>query len=178
MTKGTRFVEIPAARLVAELEDIGGKVTARGGSFAWRKAGAEKVFDLTVPGGRAMVRVFTTLDGGEVARDCGEDAVRVCLGALDGERFRPLEKGTKILRTAPQAAPDRVAVFLERLREEIRQVYARAKDVRGCPKCGKPMAQREGRFGPFLGCTGFPECRQIVNLPTPSPAQPALRGVS
>lgn len=165
MTKGTRFVEIPATRLVAELEDIGGKVAARGGGFTWRRAGAEKVFDLTVPGGRAMVRVFTTLDGGEVARDCGEDAVRVCLGALDGEKFKPLEKGTKILRTAPQGAPDRVAVFLERLRGEIRETYGRAKLVRACPACGRPMAHREGKFGPFLGCSGFPECRTIVNLP-------------
>lgn len=165
MSKGTRFVEIPASRLVAELEDIGGKVTASGGSFAWALSGREKVFDLTVPGARAMVRVFTTLDGGENARDCGEDAVRIVLGALEGERFKPLEKGNKILRTAPQGAEDRVAVFLERLRGEIRETYKRAKGVMGCPLCGRPMAQREGRFGPFMGCTGYPACRGIVNLP-------------
>ena len=33
-----------------------------------------------------------------------------------------------------------------------------------CPNCGKPLAQRKGRFGPFLGCTGYPECKTIVNL--------------
>ncbi len=28
-----------------------------------------------------------------------------------------------------------------------------------CPNCGKPMALRKGRFGPFLACTGYPECK-------------------
>ena len=30
-----------------------------------------------------------------------------------------------------------------------------------CPKCGKPLVRRVGRFGPFVGCTGFPDCRYI-----------------
>ena len=33
-----------------------------------------------------------------------------------------------------------------------------------CPNCGRPLALRKGRFGPFLGCTGYPECKTIVNL--------------
>ncbi len=31
-------------------------------------------------------------------------------------------------------------------------------DVR-CEKCGRMMVVKEGRFGKFLGCPGFPECR-------------------
>ena len=27
-----------------------------------------------------------------------------------------------------------------------------------CPKCGKGLALKEGRFGRFVACTGFPEC--------------------
>ncbi|MGQ9698691.1 MAG: DNA topoisomerase, partial [Armatimonadota bacterium] len=34
-----------------------------------------------------------------------------------------------------------------------------------CPKCGKPMLLRQGRFGPFLGCSGFPECRTVAPVP-------------
>jgi DNA topoisomerase I len=33
-----------------------------------------------------------------------------------------------------------------------------------CPKCGKPMVKRSGRFGPFLGCSDYPRCRGIKNL--------------
>lgn len=28
-----------------------------------------------------------------------------------------------------------------------------------CDVCGKPMAIKEGRFGQFLACTGFPDCK-------------------
>lgn len=34
-----------------------------------------------------------------------------------------------------------------------------------CPKCGAPMKVRHGRFGTFLGCTKYPECKGIVNIP-------------
>jgi DNA topoisomerase-1 len=33
-----------------------------------------------------------------------------------------------------------------------------------CDKCGRPMVQKKGRFGPFLGCSGYPECKNIVKL--------------
>jgi DNA topoisomerase-1 len=28
-----------------------------------------------------------------------------------------------------------------------------------CENCGKPMALKRGRFGQFLACTGYPECK-------------------
>ena len=30
-----------------------------------------------------------------------------------------------------------------------------------CPDCGKPLARKRGRFGPFIGCTGYPDCKYI-----------------
>ncbi len=30
---------------------------------------------------------------------------------------------------------------------------------RSCEKCGKPMNLRDGKRGPWLGCSGFPKCR-------------------
>ena len=30
-----------------------------------------------------------------------------------------------------------------------------------CPQCGEPLVRRTGRFGPFVGCSGFPDCRYI-----------------
>ena len=33
-----------------------------------------------------------------------------------------------------------------------------------CEKCGSPMAKRRGRFGEFLGCTGYPKCKNIKKL--------------
>ena len=34
-----------------------------------------------------------------------------------------------------------------------------------CPNCSSLMSVRHGRFGPFLGCTRYPECNGIVNIP-------------
>jgi DNA topoisomerase I len=34
-----------------------------------------------------------------------------------------------------------------------------------CDKCGKPMAVKRGRYGKFLGCTGYPDCKNIKKMP-------------
>ncbi len=31
-----------------------------------------------------------------------------------------------------------------------------------CPNCGKPMVIKVGRFGKFLACTGYPECKTTM----------------
>ena len=33
-----------------------------------------------------------------------------------------------------------------------------------CPQCGKNLVEREGRFGPFLACPGYPECKFTMPL--------------
>ena len=34
-----------------------------------------------------------------------------------------------------------------------------------CEKCGKPFEIKMGRFGKFLACTGYPECKNIKAIP-------------
>jgi len=34
-----------------------------------------------------------------------------------------------------------------------------------CEKCGRPLVKKLGRFGFFLACTGFPECRFTRPVP-------------
>ncbi|MDR2543401.1 MAG: type I DNA topoisomerase [Treponema sp.] len=34
-----------------------------------------------------------------------------------------------------------------------------------CEKCGKPLMKKLGRFGFFLACSGFPECRTTKSIP-------------
>lgn len=33
-----------------------------------------------------------------------------------------------------------------------------------CPKCGRPLELKVSRFGQFLGCTGYPECKYTERL--------------
>ncbi len=51
----------------------------------------------------------------------------------------------------------------EHLGEEIKHPSDAAKSVLKCPKCGSAMKLRNGKFGPFWGCTSFPECRYTQN---------------
>lgn len=52
-----------------------------------------------------------------------------------------------------------------------------AEEIPACELCGKDMALKKGRFGPFYGCTGYPECRNIRKIakgdqkPAPPPVQ-------
>ncbi|MBR4091434.1 MAG: topoisomerase DNA-binding C4 zinc finger domain-containing protein, partial [Mogibacterium sp.] len=53
--------------------------------------------------------------------------------------------------------------FSEELKAADREVERIEKEVvlsdEVCEICGKPMAIKEGRFGRFLACTGYPECK-------------------
>ena len=36
-----------------------------------------------------------------------------------------------------------------------------------CEKCGKPMALKHGKFGDFIACTGYPECKNTKAIVEP-----------
>jgi DNA topoisomerase-1 len=38
-----------------------------------------------------------------------------------------------------------------------------------CEKCGRPMQVRFGRYGKFLGCSGYPDCKNMQPLHKPVP---------
>jgi DNA topoisomerase-1 len=39
-----------------------------------------------------------------------------------------------------------------------------AEEPEACELCGKQMQLKRGRFGPFYGCSGYPECRNIRKI--------------
>jgi DNA topoisomerase I len=50
---------------------------------------------------------------------------------------------------------------------------AEVAEPEACELCGKQMQLKRGRFGPFLGCTGYPECRNIRKIAKSGVAAPA-----
>ena len=36
-----------------------------------------------------------------------------------------------------------------------------------CDKCGQPMRIKWGKYGRFLGCSGYPQCKTIRSLEVP-----------
>ncbi len=39
-----------------------------------------------------------------------------------------------------------------------------SEPIKDCPKCSEPMVQKDGRFGLFLACTGYPECKHTESV--------------
>ena len=62
---------------------------------------------------------------------------------------------------------------------ELQQATHKMRDVRKeveetdevCEKCQRPMVIRRGRFGRFMACSGYPECKNTRELSTETPAQ-------
>ena len=77
-------------------------------------------------------------------------------GILDGsvnwvqtlrDFYEPFEKTLKEAETG-----------MEKIKKEI-------MTEEKCPKCGKPMMIRSGRFGDFMACSGYPQCKHTKPLP-------------
>jgi len=54
------------------------------------------------------------------------------------------------------------------------EASAENAEPEACENCGKPMALKRGRFGQFLACTGYPECKTTRKLApgTKTPKKP------
>ncbi len=63
--------------------------------------------------------------------------------------------------------PEAVRVFFEPFMEEFEKVPRKT-----CPVCGRPLELKVGRYGAFLGCTGYPECTYTEPLEERREAEP------
>lgn len=52
----------------------------------------------------------------------------------------------------------------ELLGKEINSVSAKMAKSRICPDCGQQLIRRNGRYGEFWGCTGYPECKHTEKI--------------
>ncbi len=54
----------------------------------------------------------------------------------------------------------------------IPETPSKSEETEGtCEKCGRPMVKKKGKFGAFVACSGFPECKNIWS------AKPSSTGV-
>ena len=52
----------------------------------------------------------------------------------------------------------------DREKSEEQKKLEKKYSGRICEKCGAAMAIKTGKFGPFLACTAYPKCKNIVNI--------------
>ncbi len=58
--------------------------------------------------------------------------------------------------------------LLEEKYETVVSQKVEEKTDEVCDKCGKPMVIKRGRFGKFIACSGFPDCKNTKRIPDPA----------
>ena len=73
--------------------------------------------------------------------------------------------------------PEIIREFWDTFKDRVDEVGKTLESFKGsldevtdykCEKCGKPMLKKLGRFGFFLACSGFPECKNPKSIPLAS----------
>ena len=56
--------------------------------------------------------------------------------------------------------------FYSKLEDSIKKVESESvnTDLGNCPDCGSPLVYRRGKYGTFIGCSGYPKCHFIKNI--------------
>lgn len=100
-----------------------------------------------------LVKHFPEIVDLDFTAEMEEDLDKVAEGKLEwvkllGNFYGPFEK------------------LVEKNSKSVEKIDMTEKLDRECPKCGKPLVIRPGRFGKFIACTGFPECKFTEALVT------------
>lgn len=97
------------------------------------------------------LRIFSTVDKTTgKAREKGADAIRCVI--WDRHTNAPISGKKKTLR---------IQTWEKNLKKKIVDLFKNAEEyVRECPKCGSGfLVERTGKYGDFLGCNRYPNCR-------------------
>ncbi|MGI5856454.1 MAG: type I DNA topoisomerase [Candidatus Merdivicinus sp.] len=71
------------------------------------------------------------------------------------------------------------AKTMEKAEEDMKDVHMKIPDEETdivCEKCGRNMVIKTGRYGKFLACPGFPECRNTKRIAVEMPGECPLCG--
>jgi DNA topoisomerase-1 len=78
-----------------------------------------------------------------------------------------------------------VEEFYREFKPQVDHVMESLESIKGvldeptdlvCEKCGRPMVKKLGRYGFFIACTGFPECRNTKPVPLADCPRPGCDG--
>jgi DNA topoisomerase I len=90
---------------------------------------------------------------------------------MDVEFTAQMEDSLDRIEEGDRAWADTVKEFyarfepdLRRAKKEMRNVKVGTETGEACPECGQPLLERWGRFGKFLACSAYPDCRYTRDL--------------
>uniref|UniRef100_A0A7V3PTK3 DNA topoisomerase 1 n=1 Tax=candidate division WOR-3 bacterium TaxID=2052148 RepID=A0A7V3PTK3_UNCW3 len=83
---------------------------------------------------------------------------------------RQMEEQLDLIEEGAENWRSVVARFYQPFKQDLDQALAESSNIREdlarqleekCPKCGKPLMERWGKFGKFIACSGYPECDYV-----------------
>ena len=90
---------------------------------------------------------------------------------MDVEFTAQLEEELDKVEDGETRWADAVKGFYKRFSEDLKRAGGNMENLKkgtetgqACPTCGKPLLEKWGRFGKFLACSAYPECRFTQNL--------------
>jgi DNA topoisomerase-1 len=77
-----------------------------------------------------------------------------------------IETGRKIWQDVVREFYEPFVVTLNKTKKEVETLKEAITEKvdKNCPKCQRPLVVKWGRYGKFLACSGFPECKYSENL--------------
>jgi DNA topoisomerase-1 len=135
------------------LEDAAGKgrkVTVEQVSCDFTKENVAAKPDLSAPGADDVPEK-------EFCDNCGKEMV------LKNGPFGPF-------MSCPDYSADPPCRTIRKLHQKVQQKPPVQLDE-ACPKCGKPLLKRDGQYGEFIACSGYPKCKYVkqdlLDVPCP-----------
>jgi DNA topoisomerase I len=90
---------------------------------------------------------------------------------MDVEFTAQMEDSLDKIEDGDRAWADTVREFYARFEPDLRRAEKEMRNVKvgtetgeACPECGQPLLERWGRFGKFLACSAYPDCRYTRDL--------------
>jgi DNA topoisomerase-1 len=128
----------------------GRKVTVEQVSCDFTKENIAAKPDLSAPGADDVPEK-------EFCDNCGKEMV------LKNGPFGPF-------MSCPDYSADPPCRTIRKLTQKVQQKPPVQLDE-ACPKCGKPLLKRDGQYGEFIACSGYPKCKYVkqdlLDVPCP-----------
>lgn len=82
------------------------------------------------------------------------------------KKLDEIEIGKKTWQAVVREFYDPFVVKLNKTKQEVEEIKESITQTveKKCPKCQRPLVVRWGKYGKFLACSGFPECKYSENF--------------
>src|SRR5262249_25914795 len=95
---------------------------------------------------------------------------------IDVEYTRSLEDDLDKIEQGKTDYARTLAEFYKKFKKDLARAGKEMEDLKkgieigeACDKCGSPMLKRVGKFGPFIACSGYPDCTNTREVEVQEP---------